>query len=86
MANNFTVRDLIADNIYISENNGNVVNTFGEQQISGIKNFTSLPTVNNTGVLLSGSSYITGISGGLQTQINSLVENSNTIIGLSIFL
>jgi hypothetical protein len=30
--------------------------------------------------------YVTGISGELQTQINSLVENSNTIIGLSIFL
>jgi hypothetical protein len=61
MANNFRVRDLIADNVYISENQGNVVNTFGEQQISGIKNFTSLPTVNNTGIYLNSnpSGFIT---------------------------
>jgi hypothetical protein len=42
-----------------------------------------------TGVNLSSyatQNYVTGISGSLQTQINSLVENSNTIIGLSIFL
>jgi hypothetical protein len=42
-----------------------------------------------TGVDLSSyatQTYVTGISGELQTQINSLVENSNTIIGLSIFL
>ena len=63
MANNFRVRDLIADNIYISENQGNVVNTFGEQQISGIKNFTSLPTVNNTGIYLNSnpSGYISSL-------------------------
>jgi hypothetical protein len=42
-----------------------------------------------TGVDLSSyatQTYVTGISGELQTQIDSLVENSNTIIGLSIFL
>lgn len=32
------------------------------------------------------NTYVTGISGQLQSQINSLVEDSNTIIGLSIFL
>ena len=50
----------------------NLVYNTGNQSISGIKNFTSIPTVNNTGVLLSGSSYITGISGGLQNQITTL--------------
>jgi hypothetical protein len=44
----------------------------GNQIVNGVKNFTSIPTVNNTGILLSGSSYITGISGGLQTQITTL--------------
>lgn len=44
----------------------------GNQTVNGIKNFTSIPIVNSTGVLLSGSSYITGISGGLQTQITTL--------------
>jgi hypothetical protein len=42
-----------------------------------------------TGVNLSSyatTEYVTGISGNLQTQINSLVEDSNTIIALSIFL
>jgi hypothetical protein len=44
----------------------------GNQIVNGVKNFTSIPTVNNTGILLSGSSYITGISGGLQNQITTL--------------
>ena len=44
----------------------------GNQIVNGVKNFTSIPKVNDTGVLLSGSSYITGISGGLQTQITTL--------------
>lgn len=42
-----------------------------------------------TGVDLSSyatQNYVTGISGELQSQINSLAEDSNTIIGLSIFL
>jgi hypothetical protein len=80
----------------------NLVYNTGDQSISGIKNFTSIPTVNNTGIYLNSNpsgyitgvdlssyatqTYVTGISGELQTQINSLVENSNTIIGLSIFL
>ncbi len=32
------------------------------------------------------TNYVTSVSGQLQSQINSLVEDSNTIIGLSIFL
>ena len=56
MANNFKVRDLIADNIYISENNGNVVNTFGDQLIRGDKIF-------------SGSNLFTGDSVSINTEI-----------------
>jgi hypothetical protein len=36
---------------------GNVVNTTGNQTVNGIKNFTSRPTLNGTGVLLSGEAY-----------------------------
>lgn len=45
MANNFKVHGLIADNIYVSENNGNVILSSGNQSISGIKNFLSQPTI-----------------------------------------
>jgi hypothetical protein len=52
------------------------VNRTENQTITGVKNFVSRPTVNSTGVLLSGEAttqdYVTGISGGLQTQITTL--------------
>ena len=65
MANNFKVRDLIADNIYISENNGNVVNTFGDQLIRGDKIF-------------SGSNLFTGDSVSIETTgLNNFGLNSN---------
>jgi hypothetical protein len=38
----------------ISEDFANIVRTTGEQNISGVKNFVTRPTVNGTGVLLSG--------------------------------
>jgi hypothetical protein len=54
----------------------NIVYDFGNQNISGIKNFYSRPTVNGTGVLLIGEvtaqSEATGVSGYLQGQINVL--------------
>lgn len=52
----------------------NLVYNTGDQSISGIKNFTSIPTVNNTGIYLNSnlSGYITGVSGNLQTQITNL--------------
>jgi hypothetical protein len=56
MANNFRVRDLIADNVYISENQGNVVNIFGDQLIGGNKIF-------------SGSNLFTGDSVSINTEI-----------------
>jgi hypothetical protein len=54
----------------------NIVYDFGNQNISGIKNFYIRPTVNGTGVLLIGEvtaqSEVTGVSGYLQGQINVL--------------
>jgi hypothetical protein len=65
MANNFRVRDLIADNVYISENQGNVVNTFGDQLILGDKIF-------------SGSSLFTGDRVSIETTgLNNFGSNSN---------
>jgi hypothetical protein len=65
MANNFRVRDLIADNVYISENNGNVVNTFGDQLILGDKIF-------------SGSNLFTGDSVSIETTgLNNFGLNSS---------
>jgi hypothetical protein len=54
--------------------NSSVVSLTGDQNISGVKNFYSRPTVNGTGVLLSGES--------ITTQPN----DANLIIGLSLFL
>jgi hypothetical protein len=74
----------------------------GDQIISGVKTFISRPTVNGTGILLSGEasggvteSYVTGISGSLQVQITSLSnqtgnyaiqDDANLIIGISVFI
>jgi hypothetical protein len=55
----------------------NIVFTTGDQTISGVKTFNSRPFVNGTGVMLSGEA---------STQNNLTIEDSNTIIGLSIFL
>jgi hypothetical protein len=73
----------------------NVVYITGNQTISGIKNFMSRPTINGTGVLLSGeavqvdlSNYatvanLTSTGSTLQNQINSLsgsvVQSNGTI-------
>lgn len=54
--------------------NSSVVSLTGDQDVSGIKNFFSRPTVAGTGVLLSGES--------ITTQPN----DANLIIGLSLFL
>jgi hypothetical protein len=64
--NDISVSD---DNIYINAFSGSI-------NISGLTNFKSRPTVDTTGVLLSGEAvtqdYATGISGELQTQITNL--------------
>ena len=54
--------------------NSSVISLTGNQDVSGIKNFYSRPTVAGTGVLLSGES--------ITTQPN----DANLIIGLSLFL
>jgi hypothetical protein len=54
--------------------NSSVVSLTGNQDISGVKNFYTRPTVAGTGVLLSGESA------------SSQPNDSNTIIGLSLFL
>lgn len=54
--------------------NSSVVSLTGNQNVSGVKNFFSRPTVAGTGVLLSGES--------ITTQPN----DANLIIGLSLFL
>ena len=70
-----------ADNLYALQSatgsfatNSSVVLLTGNQNVSGVKNFFSRPTVAGTGVLLSGES--------VTTQPN----NANLIIGLSIFI
>ena len=56
--------------------NSSVVSLTGNQDVSGVKNFYSRPTVNGTGVLLIGE------SSSSQSQPN----DANTIIGLSLFI
>ena len=50
---NLTAEDLGISGLYLDA----FVNTTGNQTVNGIKNFTSRPTVNGTGVLLSGEAY-----------------------------
>jgi len=60
----------------------NIVYDFGNQNISGIKNFYSRPTVNGTGILLSGDitaqPEATGVSGYLQGQITVLNDQTGS--------
>ena len=52
---NFQSSEVFANPVSTILNQNNVAFTTGNQTISGVKNFTSRPTVNGTGVLLSGS-------------------------------
>jgi hypothetical protein len=78
MPNNFRVKTLLADSIRVSGEiaGNNLLYTTGNQNISGIKNFYFRPTVNGTGILLSGDitsqPEATGVSGYLQGQITVL--------------
>lgn len=59
---------------------GNSVLTFGDQTINGVKTFTNRPTVNTTGVLLSGqNSFIIQASSS-----STNLTNANTIYYFSI--
>jgi hypothetical protein len=78
MPNNFRVKTLLADSIRVSGEiaGNNLLYTTGNQNISGIKNFYSRPTINGTGILLSGDitsqPEVTSVSGYLQGQITVL--------------
>jgi hypothetical protein len=74
---------LTINNIYAA----NIIYNTGNQTISGVKNFVSLPTVNNTGVLLSGQSP--AISDSLVTHIrpsgtNNVFVSSTALASTSI--
>jgi hypothetical protein len=66
-------------NSRINTLSGVSVLTFGNQTISGVKNFSSTPTVNNTGVLLTGQNIFV-LQGGT-TQSNTSVGDN--YIGLA---
>jgi hypothetical protein len=70
----------------------NLIYNTGNQTINGVKNFTSILTVNNTGIYLNSnpSGYITGISNivfttgnqsisGIKTFNNNLIVNGNDL-------
>jgi len=50
----------------------NIVYTTGNQTISGIKVFTSRPTVNNSGVLLNGEAYPSNNPSGFITSVQGI--------------
>ena len=63
--------NLTAEDLGISGLDTNTfVNTTGNQTVNGVKNFTSRPTVNGTGVLLSGEAYPSNNPSGYITGVN----------------
>jgi hypothetical protein len=67
--------------ITLSSTNPNTVNITGDQNISGIKNFYSRPTVNGVSVLLSGEVQNNTVISGLlySSQVNVKNNNGSTI-------
>lgn len=61
----------------------NLVYNVSNQTISGVKNFASRPTVNGTGVLLSGEASVTGILTGVFYPLNSNPSGYITGVDLS---
>jgi len=61
-------------------NGGRMVHKYGDETISGVKNFTERPTVNGVGVLLSGEGG-TGSSGGT---LGPLVTGASGAFGTSL--
>ena len=61
--------------------NANIVNTTGNQLIGGIKDFSIRPTVNGTGILLSGEAVNSTVISGIfySAQINIKNNNGSTI-------
>ena len=61
MPGNFQSAEVFANPVSTILNQNNVAFATGNQTISGVKTFASRPTVNGTGVLLSGDSLVTHI-------------------------
>jgi outer membrane murein-binding lipoprotein Lpp len=83
MANTFKVKKILgASGVFSSSVEApNLVYNTGNQAISGIKNFTSRPTINGTGVLLSGEAAtpqnLATTGSTLNTKIDNLSGYSN---------
>ncbi len=99
MANTFKVKKLLASSGVFSSlvEAPNLVYNTGNQAISGVKNFSDRPTVNGTGVLLSGEAYslnnpsgyattgqLTQASGTLQSQIDNLSVNNSIVYAVAL--
>lgn len=67
----------------LEKNRSTIVYTTGDQTVSGIKNFISLPTVNNTGVLLSGQNVFV-LQGGTTQSTTSIGDNYIALAGAHI--
>jgi hypothetical protein len=63
--------------------NGTVLLT-GDQNISGVKNFTSRPTVNGTGILLSGEASSSSFNGIQWNFISSTSISNNSSVSLQL--
>ena len=75
--------DFLIDNVYAQ----NLVYHSGNQTISGVKNFISRPTVNGTGVLLSGEAYPSNNPSGYINSQNVVYTTGNqTISGIKNFI
>lgn len=62
----------------------NVVYLTGDQNVSGVKNFSSRPTVNGTGVLLSGEASSSSSNRISWNLISTTVANNNTTISINL--
>ena len=63
---------------YINSSSSNIVFTTGNQIISGVKTFASRPTVNNTGILLSGEAAPKDIATTLSISSNTISLDLST--------
>ena len=61
----------------------NVVYTTGTQTISGVKNFSSRPTLNGTGLLLSGEAYPLNNPSGYVQSRPALETSTSGISGIN---
>ena len=69
----------------LSKNLVNVTYLTGNQTISGVKTFSSRPTVNGSGVLLVGEATSASVSGAVYTTGDQTVSGNKTFTGISYF-